>query len=166
MIFYFDTEFLEDGRTIEPISIGIVSANGDEYYAEVQEMPHLRIKGHPWLMNNVVPYLQGGEYIKPKRKIASEIVDFVGVYPEFWAYYSAYDWVLLCQLYGTMLELPSFWPMFCRDIKVLADDTGVDLHDLSQDDAHFALGDARWNRLAHQYISAQVLAGKRKEYGN
>lgn len=32
MKYFFDIEFLEDGRTIELISIGIVAEDGSEYY--------------------------------------------------------------------------------------------------------------------------------------
>ncbi|WP_306365340.1 3'-5' exoribonuclease [Nocardia sp. CC227C] len=52
-IYAYDTEFLEDGRTIELISIGIVSDTGREYYAVNSDMPVDRIKADPWLLQNV-----------------------------------------------------------------------------------------------------------------
>lgn len=55
--YFYDTEFLEDGRTIELISIGIVCEDGREYYAVNSEMPFDRIKEHDWLVRNVVPTL-------------------------------------------------------------------------------------------------------------
>ena len=33
MRYFYDTEFIEDGQTIELVSIGIVGENGSEYYA-------------------------------------------------------------------------------------------------------------------------------------
>lgn len=33
MKYFFDTEFIEDGRTIDLVSIGIVCEDGREYYA-------------------------------------------------------------------------------------------------------------------------------------
>jgi hypothetical protein len=51
----YDTEFLEDGETIELISIGMVAEDGYEYYAVNRDMPERRIRRHPWLMENVVP---------------------------------------------------------------------------------------------------------------
>ena len=33
MRYFYDTEFLEDGETIDLISIGIVAEDGREYYA-------------------------------------------------------------------------------------------------------------------------------------
>jgi hypothetical protein len=57
MRFFYDWEFLEDGRTIEPISVGFVSEDGDQYYAVNGEMPIWRIGAHDWLAKNVVPHL-------------------------------------------------------------------------------------------------------------
>lgn len=65
MKYFYDTEFLEDGKTIELISIGIVSEDGRNYYAVNAEVnadddEHSlgrRIARHEWLMQNVVPSL-------------------------------------------------------------------------------------------------------------
>jgi len=53
----YDLEFLEDGRTIELISIGIVSETGRGYYAVNSDMPWDRIIAHDWLVRNVLPSL-------------------------------------------------------------------------------------------------------------
>jgi len=37
--FFYDTEFIDNGRTIELISIGVVSEDGREYYAISTEFP-------------------------------------------------------------------------------------------------------------------------------
>lgn len=57
MNYFYDLEFLEDGRTIELISLGIVADDGREYYAVNSEMPTDRIQENTWLMFNVVPSL-------------------------------------------------------------------------------------------------------------
>ncbi|MBB4935672.1 hypothetical protein F4561_006581 [Lipingzhangella halophila] len=57
MIYAYDTEFLEDGHTIDLISIGIVAENGREYYAVNADADWDRIRKHEWLMRNVVPHL-------------------------------------------------------------------------------------------------------------
>lgn len=61
MKIFYDTEFLEDGNTIELISIGMVTDDGREYYAVCEEVAvdplHHRIAEQPWLMENVVPHL-------------------------------------------------------------------------------------------------------------
>jgi hypothetical protein len=40
----FDTEFIEDGRTIDLISIGIVCEDGREYYAVNSDAPWDRVE--------------------------------------------------------------------------------------------------------------------------
>lgn len=72
------------------------------------------------------------------------ILDFVsagGSPPEFWGYYADYDWVAFCWLFGAMIDLPKGWPMYCRDLKQVADDLGVRLP--HSNDRHNSLGDAR-----------------------
>src|SRR5690606_14816131 len=54
---YYDTEFLEDGETIELISIGMVAEDGRELYAVNADMPFRRVIRHDWLRENVVPSL-------------------------------------------------------------------------------------------------------------
>ena len=56
-IYCYDTEFLEDGKTIELISIGIVCEDGREYYAVNSDCNWERIRKHDWLWENVVPHL-------------------------------------------------------------------------------------------------------------
>lgn len=123
MKFWFDTEFIEDGKTIELISIGMVREDELTYYAEVQECDHSRASD--WVKENVLPHLKGGDQVKTKNQIRRDIIGFIGGHtPEFWAYYADYDWVALCQLYGTMMDLPKGWPMYCRDLKQWADSLG------------------------------------------
>ena len=158
MRFWFDTEFLEDGRTIDLISIGIVAEDGREYYAETSDALWLAesqpTKLTAWLHENVVPHLKLGTAVKRRPLIAREIVEFVGESPEFWAYYADYDWVVLCQLYGRMIDLPRGWPMFCRDIKQLAVDLGDPSLPPQISTEHHALEDARWNREAYYHLMA------------
>lgn len=69
-LYAYDTEFLEDGRTIELISIGIVCEDGREYYAVNSDMPRDRIEGNYWLMRHVVPQLPVNVYGQPKRQFS------------------------------------------------------------------------------------------------
>lgn len=61
MRYWYDFEFLEDGRTIDPISVGVVAEDGREYYAvwdNINDEPlYSRICEHRWLVKNVVPHL-------------------------------------------------------------------------------------------------------------
>lgn len=148
MRIYLDTEFIEDGRTIELLSIGMVSESGQSpLYLESSDAD--LSKASPWVRKNVLRHLDGNGI--PRAVIAQEIRRWVGPQPEFWGYYCDYDWVVFCRLFGTMQELPKGWPMYCRDLKQLADSLGLELS--SQDGTeHHALADARWIRKKHELI--------------
>lgn len=70
MRYFYDCEFLEDGRTIELISIGIVGDDGRTYYAVNADMPLDRIKGHDWLVRNVLPGLPIREWASLDRYVS------------------------------------------------------------------------------------------------
>jgi hypothetical protein len=145
MRFFFDTEFLEDGQSIELISIAIVSEQGDEYYACVKDADWNRIDKDAWLKQHVLFQLPDGDdpAWKTKAQIAKEIVAFVGDNPEFWADFGAYDWVALCQLYGKIIHMPGTWPMFFHEIQQFKELVGIDEFPVMNDNEHNALVDAR-----------------------
>jgi hypothetical protein len=168
--YFYDTEFLEDGKTIELISIGIVAEDGREYYAVNRDAPWKRIKKNGWLMANVVPSLprlhgdarniwpgQLVDFDDPRVKrcgdIANEVGDFLRADGddgrELWAYYGAYDHVVLCQLWGPMIMLPEGVPMFTHDIMQLA--AGRELPQ-QPDGVHNALADARHVRTMFESV--------------
>lgn len=147
---FFDTEFIEDGHTIDLISIGMVREDGRAYYAEPFETDHSR--ANDWVKANVLPHLAPNTLRKPREVIAAEIVHFVGTEPSFWAYYADYDWVALCQLYGTMMDLPLTWPKFCLDVKQLAVMKGNPRLPKQQGPEHNALVDARWTLTAWESL--------------
>jgi hypothetical protein len=111
MRIWYDCEFLDTGKTIELISIGLVRDDGAEYYAVNADIDtwlhegsrdlHDLIAGHDWLMRNVVPHLpvisaptrfENGTWlwslnrrateVKPKWVIANEVRDFIQAAPE------------------------------------------------------------------------------------
>lgn len=168
MIIAYDTEFIEDGRTIDLISIGMVADDGREYYAVSRDVTkrtlRRRIRKHPWLMANVVPSLPKahGDYnlymprrwlfnysdplVKHPAVIAREVRDFILATPdrELWAWYGAYDHVVLCQLWGTMINLPDGVPMWTNDLKQEAARLGnPELPAMPDVTEHNALSDAR-----------------------
>ncbi|MCK1445448.1 3'-5' exoribonuclease [Bradyrhizobium sp. 48] len=157
MKIWFDTEFIEDGKTIDLISIGMVSEDGNTFYAENSECD--RDRASPWVKENVFPHLRGGSFLWNRRDMAEYIVAFAGKKPEFWAYYADYDWVVLCQLFGTMMELPEGWPMYCRDVKQFCDDLGNPKLPAQASQEHAALADAIWTKEAWQFLT--TLAGHR-----
>jgi len=160
---FFDTEFIEDGRTIDLISIGLVREDGAELYLESLEgCARLRELAGPeweWLHKNVEPKLSGrlATVCGPRWWIADKVREFAGESPEFWAYYADYDWVALCQLYGRMIDLPAGWPKYCRDLKQVAGNIKLPKQDPATE--HHALEDARWTREAYLWLAARPTVG-------
>jgi hypothetical protein len=56
MKIWFDTEFIEDGRTIDLMSIGMVREDGAFYYAESDQW--IPGKASAWVKENVIPHLR------------------------------------------------------------------------------------------------------------
>jgi hypothetical protein len=157
MRYWFDTEFIEDGKTIDLISIGIVAEDGRELYLESAEVNLDRAS--PWVKANVLPHLTGERW--SRISIEADVRNFVGysgTQPEFWGYYADYDWVVLCQLFGTMMDLPKGWPMYCRDVKQLADSMGNPALPKQSETEHHALADARWTKKAWEFLAARSAA--------
>jgi len=155
MKYFFDTEFIEDGKTIELVSIGIVSELGREYYAVSTEFD--ASKAVPWVVENVLNHLTvDGVRVepdawKPRAQIREEILAFVGNKPEFVAYCSSYDWVVLAQLFGRMIDLPKHFPHWCFDLKQLAEMKVKHVKPI-QTNIHHALDDAKWNKLYYSQL--------------
>jgi hypothetical protein len=170
MRYFYDTEFIEDGKTIDLISIGVVSEDGREFYAQNIECDYS--KANEWVRANVITHLEGVSAVMTKLGpgftkhmhfpswrihcgIAEGLLDFVGLdKPEWWGYYSAYDHVALCQLFGTMMDLPKGWPFYTRDIKQWCDALGNPRLPEQGKDEHHALADAKWVRYAWQFLEA------------
>jgi len=130
---------------------------------------------------------------KRKQKIASDIIEFIfdadgtgfkswqgfsdDYYkalcnndkfekPEIYAHYCNYDWVVFCSLFGNMSELPKSFPMYCRDLKHMMDETAIKAQPKSKDTSwlslhpyyprhgneHNALADAKFNKQLHEFL--------------
>lgn len=181
----YDCEFIEDGRTIDLISIGMVDDAGREFYAINCEAPWKRIAKHAWLAANVVPKLprlhgdarlhryilsRSGRRHNPcmlnfdhpamrtKAAIADGVRDFVLDHHgpvELWADYGAYDHVVLAQLFGTMMDLPAGMPMFTHELQQLWEQAGRP-EKPHQTDEHSALADARHGMAIWRSCSERV----------
>lgn len=175
MRYYMDWEFLEDGRTIEPISVGIVCEDGRELYLINHDLVLDRLKDFPWVAANVVPYLpllsndETGEwewdsdnpeyeYVMQYRFWAETIQKFLTGSVELWGYFSAYDHIALAQCFGRMIDLPANVPMWTNDIQQFATEHGFNVLDVApvNGSQHNALADAGWTMVAHQLLMAKV----------
>jgi len=127
---------------------------------------------------------------KTNEQIAEEIKEFVffgrectygyqNYKPEFYAYYADYDWVAFCSLFGSMMQLPKSFPMYCKDLKQDLDNVGRRVYAVpkaiqenivatfedkldyiksmhgypKQEDEHNALSDAKWNKELHKFLN-------------
>ena len=92
---------------------------------------------------------------------------------QFYGYYSDYDWVVFCWLFGRMTDLPTGFPMYCIDLKQILDEKAIKYDDdkfsnldLSgkinylktnskypkQTNEHNALADAKWNYELYKFL--------------
>src|SRR6476620_3113232 len=123
--YFYDCEFIEDGRVIDLVSIGVVDENGREYYAistEFDDRPAV-----PWVRRNVLDRLPspGDPAWRSRARIRDELAEFL-LAPlrddreaeiELWAWYAAYDHVVLAQLWGAMPDLPRDVPRLTREVR-------------------------------------------------
>lgn len=166
MMFSLDCEFLEDGRTIELISLALVGEDGRELY--VQNRNANVPQANPWVQAHVIPHLdhatcrprqRGADIGRTRAKCATRdcpwrwrdeigacVLGFLAeTSPTFLTYCGAYDWVALCQLYGPMINLPQGWPRYAKDLRQMLDEWDATRGITQPEDMpHHALRDARW----------------------
>lgn len=154
--------------TIDLLSLAIVREDGEELYvtnrdadwwyanAFVREKVLPRL-GHPD-HRHALPGV--GVLSLTPYEIAERVKAFVGAddRPVFYGYYADYDWVVFCWLFGTMIDLPRGFPMYCRDLKQMVDEirdsVGLDLASevVQPENEHNALVDARFNKRLHEHL--------------
>ena len=134
------------------------------------------------------------KYGKTNKQIAKEVKHFVANRPieadkeqwildydtkdvQFYGYYSDYDWVVFCWLFGRMIDLPKGFPMYCNDLKQSFDELQQSENDGAnhmiscgeigyrnvplkerkdypkQENEHNALSDARWNKQLYEFLN-------------
>lgn len=164
MRYFIDTEFLEQGANfpIHLLSIGIVAEDDRTYYAVNAECP-LEL-ANSFVRKRVIPAIHNElilhpELAKPRSVLRDEVLAFIDQgagSPEFVVYYGSYDWVVLCQLFGDMANLPKGWPMAPFDIKQWKDMLGVPRLPSQGKGEHHALADAHWTRRSYDYLSERA----------
>ena len=147
--YFYDCEFIEDGRTIELISIGVVGQDGREFYAVSTEFDPDR--AGTWVRRNVLDKLPGpaDRAWRSRRAIRDDLYAFLtepGLPIELWAWYAAYDHVAVAQLWGTMPDLPREMPRLTREIRQYWEAAGAPPIPLPGKDRHDAMADARLGR--------------------
>jgi len=175
MKYFLDSEFFEDGyKRIDLIAIALVCDDGREYYAVAKDGWN-PFGVSEWLMENVLPFLspsgERAEFLdtnqylsqtqipwRSREQIKQDLTEFIlpndKTKPEFWGYFSDYDWVLFCQLFGRMLDLPQHFPKYCNDVKQFQELLLVKKSEMPKQASgnHNALHDARHIKVMHDYL--------------
>jgi hypothetical protein len=156
--YFFDTEFLEDGRTIELVSIGVVCEDGREFYAVSSEFDEQA--AIPWVRKHVLAQLPppGSPAWMSRVQIREALLTFLtadGQAPETWAWYGDYDHVVVCQLWGAMPDLPRALPRFTRDLRQEWERLGSPELPRQERGRHNALEDARHNARIWALLEAE-----------
>lgn len=163
MRYFYDTEFIEDGRTIDLVSIGIVAEDGREYYAVSTEFNSAR--ANSWVRDNVLNQLPSpsSEVWRNRARIRRDVVDFVNAgkgRPELWAWVGAYDHVVLAQLWGDMTALPRELPRYTRELRQYWEFAGKPALPETPSGNHDALVDARHNLAKYRVCAAALPLGR------
>ena len=176
---YYDTEFWERGpdHPIELISIGMVAEDGRELYLISSDAPYDDIAAqHGWLRLNVLNHLPMRVYkrhdlwwhhawltdhpdasrVMTRDAIRDEVRAFLAATPdlELWGWYSSYDHLMLAQLFGRMIDLPDFVPMWTNDLRQEVHRLGNPPLPEQEDGLHNALADARHLKRCAEHLAA------------
>ncbi len=174
--YFLDTEFIERPGSIQLVSIGIVSEDGSTFYAENTSFDERG--ANDWVVKNVLSKLQWWGNPNTKKAFCNHSVHDAGqpfsrhevfgtislikdalIYyfkddhrkPEFWGYLADYDWVVFCWIFGEMSDLPAGFPMYCRDLKQMLDESSKDKIP-DPEGEHGALADAIWNKALYEHL--------------
>ncbi|MBV9592816.1 MAG: polyadenylate-specific 3'-exoribonuclease AS [Actinobacteria bacterium] len=159
MRFFYDCEFIEDGRTIDLVSIGVVDETGREFYAVSSEFDPDR--AIPWVRRHVLDKLPPPADAA-WRSLAQIRVDLLAYFlepretVELWAWMSAYDHVALAQLWGDMRSLPREIPRFTHELRQFWESAGSPPLPPAPPDQHDALADARHNLARWQALRSSA----------
>lgn len=160
---YYDTEFLERGSgfPIDMISIGMVREDGAELYLVDKNAPWLEINKHEWLMANVMPHLDNdnAQWLS-KAEMQPIVYNFLmegrtnnpKTWPELFAWFSAYDHLVLSQIFGRMIDLPAGLPMYTHDVRSMVDWFEVKSWPKQVGGNHDALEDARHLKKVYDHV--------------
>ena len=172
MKLFLDTRFIDTGKELDLISIGITSDTGYLYYAcnrDVQlnrvspesqrsildSLPSQHYGTNPMRLAEDDPVKADIETWRYRHQIANDLRLLGRSQPEIWSYNNPHGWVALCQLFGRVEDLPNGFPATCHDIQSLA--TAMGKHDyLTEhpcDTPWHSLANAVWIKRMHQILT-------------
>ena len=165
MRYFYDCEFIEDGRTIELVSIGFVAKDGREFYAVSTEFDGTR--AIDWVRRNVLDKLPApaDPAWRSRARIRDDLLSYLlapGEPIELWAWMASYDHVVLAQLWGDMRALPRSIPRFTHELRQRWESLGEPGLPSAPPDQHDALADARHNLARWKAIAASTVSPARE----
>ncbi len=133
---FFDSEFTGLRQDTTLISIGLVAEDGSMFYAEFTDYDKNQV--FDWLQENVIDnlWLSNPDQARPeycnedshlttclgdKEKVSLALLQWLSQWDqvEMWADIIPFDWVLLCDLLGGILNFPQNLSYICYDICTL-----------------------------------------------
>jgi hypothetical protein len=160
MDYFIDTEYIDLDREIDLISLGIVAADGREFYAVSTEFDPA--PANEFVRTVVFPQLEPREsgVWMSRARMKDELVAFVGDdVPRFWSWAAApWDWMAMAQLFPVAERVPDNWLYTAYDLCWLAESAGLSIDPLDPRlpappvDVHHALADARWAFELHRAL--------------
>jgi hypothetical protein len=162
--YFVDCEFIEDGQTIELVSIGVVDETEREFYAVSTEFDPDR--AIDWVRRHVLDKLPSpaDRAWRSRERIRDDLYAYLTA-PlrdgsadriELWAWLAAYDHVVLAQLWGAMPALPREIPRFTHELRQRWEDLGCPELPAHGSDRHDALADARLGLVRWRAMNAAV----------
>ncbi len=170
---FYDFEFKETRGVVDKISLGMVREDAQELYIVFNSFDTQAVVNDWWLMKNVMSSIDYEEVTSHICGLGTPVKDMIitdkalcspvearlkvtefvcDIWPDFWAWYGAYDHVALCSMFGSMMDLPKNFPMFTQDIKQLHKAKGSPDMPKQPEGLHNALADARFNIVRYNHL--------------
>ena len=115
ILIFFDTEFTELGINPRLISIGLISEDGREFYAELSDTYQTK-NCSAFVVESVLPHLEGGEVLISMRELALALLSWIhdfGESVQFATDSLAWDWrwieLIWAELGAHCLEDTDVW---------------------------------------------------------
>lgn len=180
---YFDTEFTGLHMSTTLISIGLISEDGRTFYAELNDYAEHQVD--EWIQENVIAKLRfKSDYgstpeldlehhamKSTTQRVAFDLALWLEQWDrvEMWSDCLAYDWVLVCHLFGGAMKLPPNVYYIPVDISTIMLLKGVDPDVIREEFAgmtdakaskHNALWDAKVIRACARKLDAMHFGPK------
>lgn len=163
---YSDASDWVKGNVILPMYKALTPAH--KQFSEQYNFHKYEGKQNAQIAGEIVKFIYPNALYNHPDCLPNQIGDARGEAAEFYAYYADYDWVVFCSLFGTMMDLPKGFPMYCNDLKqelerkrvAYGNETQniywVELEEQKsfpkQQNEHNALDDAKWNFELYKFI--------------